>query len=102
MTLTCGDQIVYVPYHAQTRTDRTHYRTWDPAHPDVEFGFVTSQNDQFVFCRFWVKGQLGVLRTVANSEATPPDCLIKYNSVKQEQVEIALTTITKKELDHEQ
>ena len=99
MTLKRGDQIAYVPYHAQIRTD-AHWRTWNPDHPDVEFGFVTGQNDQFAFCRFWAKGQLGTLRTVANSEATLRDCLIKYESVPQRQVEIALTTI-EKELSHE-
>ena len=55
-----GDQIIYIPHHA-----------------DIETGFVTSVNEEFVFCRYWSKQYPGQLRTVANSEATSPRDLIK-------------------------
>jgi len=91
-----GDQVAYVPPHAQKRTDAPkHWRTWDPAHPDVEFGFVTSQNEQFVFCRFWLPGQPGVLRTTANSEGAPRNCLVKHISVEQDVIDAALEQIEK-------
>ena len=53
-------QIVYVPTHAEG----------NPDHPDCEYGFVVSQSNKLVFCRFWMKGEEGTtLRTKANSEA---------------------------------
>jgi hypothetical protein len=61
-----GDQIIYIPNHAD-----------GPNHPDAETGFVTSVNEKFVFCRYWSKQYPGQLRTVANSEATPSENLIK-------------------------
>jgi len=62
-----GDQIIYIPHHAKG----------NPKHPDIETGFVTSVNEQFVFCRYWSKQYPWQLRTVANSEATSPQDLIK-------------------------
>lgn len=67
----CGEQIAYVPLHA----------SGDIEHPDVEFGFVTSQRGHTVFCRYWRKGYLGDLRTRANSEGTPADMLVRHQSV---------------------
>lgn len=61
-----GDQIIYIPNHAD-----------GPKHPDSEAGFVTSVNDKFVFCRYWSKQYPGQLRTTSCSEATPPENLIK-------------------------
>ncbi len=66
-----GTQIAYIPVHAHGGL----------AHPDVEFGFVTSKKGDVHFCRYWRKGDPGVLRTVANSEATPTAMLIKYVTV---------------------
>ncbi len=69
-----GDQIAYIPDHAEG----------DILHDDVEFGFVTSQaGKRSVFCRYWIKGLPGVLRTVANSEATPIENLVEHKSVHQ-------------------
>ena len=60
-----GDQIIYVPDHAH-----------GPGHKDSEEGFVTSVNDEVVFCRYWNKNNDKILRTLANSEATSPRDLI--------------------------
>lgn len=69
-----GTQIAYVPCHAEG----------DVNHPDVEFGFVTSEQEGFFhFCRYWYKNRFGELRTKANSELTPTECLVKYESVSQ-------------------
>lgn len=47
-----GTQVAYLPTHADG----------DVTHPDVEFGFVTSARGEAHFCRYWRKGQPGVLR----------------------------------------
>lgn len=79
-----GTQIVYIPLHAGG----------DINHPDVELGFVTSSSGKdFHFCRYWRKGVLGVLRTTANSEATPNDTLVERRSVNQALVEATLKEI---------
>ena len=70
--LKLGTQIAYVPLHAEDRF-----------HPDVEYGFVTSVKESFAFCRYWRKFEPGVLRTTANSEATPKDQLIEIDSVPE-------------------
>lgn len=81
---TQGQQIAYVPTHAEG----------DLQHPDVEFGFVFSdRGGDSVFCRYWRKGHLGQLRTVANSELTPRDMLVAYVSVPQEYIDVALERI---------
>ena len=67
-----GDQIVYVPNHAD-----------GPDHPDAEEGFVTSCNEFYVFCRYFSKAYPGQLRTLANSEATMPKDLIKKTTRPQ-------------------
>lgn len=68
-----GTQIAYIPTHAEG----------DLSHPDVEFGFVISEHGNSHFCRYWRNGELGTLRTTANSELTPTDNLVKHNSVSQ-------------------
>ena len=79
-----GDQIAYIPWHAGG----------DIAHPDVEFGFVMGPAglDSY-FCRYWRRGEPGVLRTVANSESTPADMLAPHYSVPQVQVDGLVTAI---------
>lgn len=68
-----GDQIAYIPNHVPSNT---------MDHPDIEFGFITSiYGTNRIFCRYWCKGELGQLRTVANSECTPVDMLKKHKSV---------------------
>lgn len=91
-----GEQIAYVPTHARVyfedaKTDDDWL--WSVAHPAAEFGFVTSQRGDTVFCRYWRKGHPGDLRTVANSEGTPADCLVKHRSVRPAVVERALEGI---------
>lgn len=62
-----GDQIAYIPDHANGQID----------HPDVEFGFIVKENprmENVYVCRYFYydhdKKQLGVLRTKANGENT--------------------------------
>lgn len=77
-----GDQIVYIPAHAKK----------DPDHPDREYGFVESVRGTTAYCRYWRKGQPGVLRTVANSEATNIMDLQKAKSYSQEWIRSYLST----------
>jgi len=72
-----GMQIAYIPLHAEG----------DLHHEDVELGFVTSSRGSTAFCRYWRKGELGTLRTLANSESTPMNRLIPYSLVPQEYVD---------------
>ena len=60
------DQVAYVPLHCDG----------DLRHEDVELGFVTSVNDNAVFCRYFYKS--GELRTTANSEGCAPDSLVLF------------------------
>lgn len=60
-----GDQIIYIPSHAD-----------GPDHKDSEEGFVTSVRGDSIFCRYWSKHDRNILRTLANSEATSPEDLI--------------------------
>lgn len=82
-----GTQIAYVPTHA--RGDARGL-----AHPDVQFGFVMSVRPKGgVFCRYWLRGQLGELRTRANSELTPAGMIVEHQSVDQSVVDRALVEI---------
>ena len=82
--LSRGTQIAYVPTHAGG----------DLEHPDVEFGFVMNKPGHVgVFCRYWRKTHLGELRTVANSELTPLDCIVKHVSVSQQIVDDTIVRI---------
>ena len=81
-----GTQIAYIPTHAGG----------DINHPDVEFGFVTSKGyDESYFCRYWRKGHLGELRTLANSESTTAYLLVEHESVSQEVVDEWIFLINK-------
>jgi len=86
-----GDQVAYVPRHAQIPAEG-HWE-WDPKHPYVEFGFVVRQRGQTVFCRFWWQGRPGELRTAANSEGTPASCLVRHESVSDAKVQETLARI---------
>lgn len=71
-----GDQIAYIPNHADG----------DIRHPDVELGFITSiiaASKTTYFCRFWNKGEPGILRTTANSEPCDSETIVKHPSVSQ-------------------
>jgi hypothetical protein len=72
-----GTQIIYVPMHTEGNLD----------HPDCEPGFVTSVREDFAFCRYWSKHSPGELRTKANSEGTPLDCLVVKDTVPQWRVD---------------
>jgi hypothetical protein len=90
-TFNVGDQIAYIPHHAEG----------DVNHPDVELGFVTgaTQGGNAYFCRYWRKERLGVLRTVANSESTPVDCMVRVDSVDQTIVDRLLVELGYKEVE---
>jgi len=66
-------QIAYIPNHAHG----------DINHEDVEFGFVTSSNEKFIFCRFWSKTYPNTLRTMSCSEAVYGENLVEVESVPQ-------------------
>ena len=74
-----GKQIIYVPTHAKGNL----------AHPDVEYGFVTSyrENTDMYFCRFWSKRDPKFLRTTANSESVSGDFIRMIDTVPQKQVD---------------
>ena len=75
------EQVAYVPAHAYGKL----------AHPDVERGFVSSdEGGPNVFCRYWRRGEEGkALRTLANSEATPRECLVRVLSATRGEVRCA-------------
>lgn len=75
-----GDQIVYIPLHANG----------DAEHPDCEFGFVTSVRPSGCYCRYWHKGSPGNLRTKANSEFTSKEAMRHIVSVPQDLVDTIL------------
>jgi len=86
-----GTQIVYVPHHVNGNI----------FHKDCQYGFVTSisKGGTEHFCRYWLKGEIGrKLRTVANSELTPNDCLQEYHSANQKRVDEQLDIILKGEI----
>ena len=67
MSFKIGDQIVYIPNHAE-----------DMFHCDAEFGFITGFNSKgSPFCRYWRNPDRQKLRTTANSECTPIDMIKK-------------------------
>ena len=83
-----GDQIVYVPEHANG----------DMSHPDVDFGFVWRRNEydgNLYFCRYWSKFHDGELRTKANSESTHVRDLRLHWSVPQRNVDKKIREIEK-------
>lgn len=94
-TLAPGTQVAYVPNHAWSEpTDPAEQPAPDLEHPDVEFGFVTSQKDpRLTFCRFWQKRRPGVLRTTLSSESCLTENLVPYESVVQLTVDTMLATL---------
>ena len=79
-----GQQIVYIPNHANG----------DKGHPDCERGFVTSANEQTVFCRFWHRSDPGILRNRSNSESCRvEDVESEPDYIPQEVVDAWLTII---------
>ncbi len=83
-----GTQIIYVPTHVDK----------DISHPACEKGFVTSirekgDGDYVIFCRYWSLYRPKELRTVANSEGTPPELLIIKDTHPQADVDAILKMI---------
>jgi len=78
-----GTQIAYIPTHAGG----------DINHPDVQFGFVTSERGDTVFCRFWSKHSPGELCTKANSEGADRTNIVEHVSRSQSSVNAALAEI---------
>ena len=78
-----GTQVVYVPMHADG----------DENHPDCEAGFVTSIRGEAAFCRYWSKHYPGELRTKANSELTPLNCLVIQDTRPQDKVDCILDAL---------
>jgi hypothetical protein len=82
-----GLQVVYIPMHAWAGG------TPMLPHPDVEFGFVTSNNEEFAFVRYFHDPWTWELRTTANSEATSPGDLFALGNRDQDEIEILLKEI---------
>ena len=84
-----GTQIAYVPDHVKNAWKETGY------HPAVEFGFVNTicSDNKAAFCRYWVQGNPGVLRTIANSERTDLNDIFLHDSVSQEVVDETIAKI---------
>jgi len=61
-----GDQIAYVPQHANGDLD----------HKDVEFGFVTSVREDTVFCRYFRSRDSNELRTLSCSEGANAQSIV--------------------------
>jgi len=80
MSFKKGDQIIYIPSHANGNIN----------HPDCEPGFVVGTKTHTAFCRYWREPKIGLLRNTKYSEATPVSCLKKHNSVDQRIVDLWL------------
>ena len=68
-----GTQIVYVPSHIRRKDG-----SYNKKSSFLERGFVTSGPtlDGSYMCRYWSKSDVEDLRTKANSELTPADCIV--------------------------
>ncbi len=82
-----GTQIVYVPSHVNG----------DVRHRDFEEGFVADNGllnsisvPRYVHCYYWCRTDPFWLRTMANSQATPLECIVIKNTREQYKVEKAL------------
>lgn len=80
-----GDQVIYVPNHAEGNIE----------HEDCEAGFVTSCTDTNVFCRFFLPGS-DELRTKANSELVNSANLVLMSHRPQELIVTLLKEIDTK------
>lgn len=77
-----GTQIAYIPLYAHGNIK----------HKDVQFGFVTSQSKNCHFCRYWIKGKIGIeLRTKSCSELTPNYYLVQMEITNQDNVDRELS-----------
>lgn len=84
----------------------THVLETQDCIEDIEFGFVTEDTGRdYVFCRYWFTKKLKdgkvVLRTKANSEATPRSTLFVFDKVPQDYVENAWNEYVEKGEDND-
>lgn len=56
-----GQQVIYVPSHLRYNADIEN--------PDIQFGFVTSEKNNTVFCRYFGYPDFSTLRTLSCSES---------------------------------
>jgi hypothetical protein len=87
-----GDQVVYIPLHVRAQEEVSVL-----AHPDTQFGFVTStrltkiEKNEIVFCRYFYHDK--TLRTKANSESTKLEDLWFYRHTSQSKITTILAWI---------
>lgn len=99
-----GTQIAYFPDHVLDNLANEEWPDYSLfSHDEIEFGFLTRDNGQSIFCRYWItinfsddesssddRWQYLELRTKANSEKTPWANLILIETVPKKLVEAAM------------
>jgi len=86
MSFRIGNQIAYIPSHVDFAKN--------PKHPDIEYGFITSFNNNGVpFCRYWNNFDRTQLRTQANSECTPLENLRRCDLKPQAEIDHLLVVL---------
>lgn len=84
-----GDQIAYIPSTSAPKAI---------LYNRIEYGFVHNVSSaEVIFCRYWIQGKLGTLRTTVNSEATNKRDLFLYKSVDPVWIEKTMKDIERKE-----
>lgn len=84
--LRVGKQVAYIPSHVIEKCGSARRAIVTDA-DDVEYGFVSSWNEQTIFCRFWSLQFPKELRTTANSEGCNIEDLYLYPSRMQSVVD---------------
>lgn len=90
--LRVGKQVAYVPSHVIEKCGSAR-RAIITDTEGVEYGFVSSWNDQTVFCRFWSLYSPKELRTTANSAGCNIEDLYFYPSRMQSVVDNKINTL---------
>lgn len=90
--LRVGKQVAYIPSHVIEKCGSARRAIVTDA-DDVEYGFVSSWNDQTVFCRFWSLHSPKELRTTANSAGCNIEDLYFYPSRMQSVVDNKINTL---------
>ena len=93
-----GTQIIYVPAHIEVSLNPSDAEKLAlVVGKQAEPGFVsqtTATTNHHVFCRFWSKHRGGRdLRTRTNSESTPMDSILLFDTAPQDVVDAWLTII---------
>jgi hypothetical protein len=86
--LKVGTQIVYFPSHVREECGNDFDKMI--AHPDKQFGFVSSWREETVFCRYWhnhSERYENTMRTLANSEGCSWRDIEVYNGHSVYEVE---------------